>query len=190
MDDLVEQLKQLPMPSRCDEVNIDGIDDTTLDKMLALLMERAESGDTNLLANFRKLREIATIRQKADPLFIKIYEQSLFYSLDLNDLSGFCVCANRLIEVYFDTCNGSCARSTGNAEYITSLLLLYYALGVARGADFASVFYKIPDQVRRSEWVQYSLDVYMALKQCDYVGWGNLMERATDHQLSILKVHS
>lgn len=180
MDDLVVKLSRLSLPSRSDDVKM--VSDLELNSMLAALLEAANNGSKNLNSNFRKLRELATARQTFDDLLIKIYEASLYYSLDNQDLPGFCICANRLVGEIYDKLPHS-----SNRNDITCLLLLYFALDISRNADFASVYYKINDDVRRSEPVQYALDVYMALKRCDYVYWARLMERADSRQMSIIK---
>jgi hypothetical protein len=182
MEDLAEKLRNLSLPSRSDESKC--VTDSELDCMYAALMQSVEIGRKDLHPSFRKLRELATMRQKMDNLLVKIYESSLYYSLTNGDLSGFCLCANRLVGEIYDQCPDS-----ENREDVTSLLLLYFALDVSRSADFASVFYKIPDHIRRCELVQYALDVYMALKRCDYSSWVYLMERATNNQLCILRVN-
>lgn len=181
MDEITDKLKNLAMPSRND-INYCP-SDSELESMLASVLARADNNDTTLMNSFRKLRELATIRQVTDGLFVKIYEHSLFYSLAHSDLAGFSLCANRLVGEIYNNIE-SCHQ-----EEVTCLLLLYYALDASRSADFASVFYKLPDGVRRSSEVQYALDVYMALKRCDYVFWAELMERASSRQLCILKVN-
>lgn len=179
MEEITKRLRDLPMPSRQDR-KVE-LEDTELEEMF---LEITRSTTTNQLINFRKLCELATARPTIDELTIRIYEASLVYSLEMGDMARFVVCGNRLVNELY----GSCSSPEGKQEIVTSLLLLFYAADTSRNGDFASVFYKISDQVRRSEPVQYSLEVYMALKRCDYASWGQLVAKADKSQACMIRV--
>ena len=182
MDGLTKAFEHLSLPSRNEkhECISEGELNSSLEKLLNSLT--SQSRERSLLM-FRRLRELATSSNIISPVTIKLYESSLFYSLENDDFEGFTLSAVRLVAELYQSI------PSDNKSRVISLLLLFYAIDVSREADFSTVFYRLSDIERSSEQVKYALSVFMALRRCDYVLWDDLVERADFQQAILLKVY-
>jgi hypothetical protein len=181
MDDLAKRFQHLSLPSRNDHV--ERVSEQELANSLSELEQcRHKQPKERSILMYRRLRELATASNIMSTVTVNLYESSLLFSLENGDFEGFTLAAIRLVnELYF-------ALHSENKQRVIALLLLYYALDASREADFSSIFYRLSEQDRSSDAVQYSLSVFLALRRCDYARWDSLVEQADTHQAIILEV--